>query len=64
MNRAEVNCSRCGGVAILLSVEGEFFPIRPKVQPKLIQVIECPQCGRLEQPEGEEQQDATGSPLY
>jgi hypothetical protein len=43
-------CNKCGGEAILRSTEGEFFPRRGTDKPRVFQVIDCPNCGRREQP--------------
>lgn len=52
MSGAEVICSQCGMRSHLDSLEGEVFPVRRTDRPMLFQVIECPQCGRREQPDG------------
>jgi hypothetical protein len=52
MSGTGVICSQCGMVSRLVSLEGEIFPSRHTERPMLFQVIECPQCGRLEQPDG------------
>ena len=52
MSRADVTCSQCGTVARLLSVEGQVFPAQPTQRPMLFQIIDCPKCGRREQPDG------------
>jgi hypothetical protein len=52
MNGTEVVCSKCGALARLTSSEGEVFPFERTEKPMLFQVIECPQCGRREQPDG------------
>jgi hypothetical protein len=52
MSGAEVVCGQCGMEAKFVSLEGEVFPVRPTERPMLFQIIECPQCGRREQPDG------------
>jgi hypothetical protein len=52
MSGAEVTCSQCGNLARLISHEGEVFPVRRTERPMLFDVIECPHCGRREQPDG------------
>jgi hypothetical protein len=57
MSRADVICSQCGTVARLLSVEGQVFPAQPTERPLLFQIIDCPRCGRREQPDGDDTMD-------
>jgi hypothetical protein len=52
MSRTDVICSQCGTVARLLSVEGQVFPAQSTQRPMLFQIIDCPQCGPREQPDG------------
>jgi hypothetical protein len=51
MSGADVICSQCGNMACLVSLEGEVFPAKPTDRPMLFQIIDCPQCGRREQPD-------------
>jgi hypothetical protein len=53
MSSTEVICSQCGTVALLLGLEGQVFPARSSERPKLFQIIDCPQCGRREQLDGD-----------
>jgi hypothetical protein len=50
MNSTEVRCSQCGMIARHVSFEGQIFPASSGEKPALTQVIDCPQCGRREQP--------------
>ena len=52
MSGHEVTCSQCGSRARLLSLEGEVFPTQRPERLMLFQLIDCPQCGRREQPDG------------
>jgi hypothetical protein len=52
MSRADVICSHCGTLARLLSVEGQVISVRRTERPMLFQIIDCPKCGRREQPDG------------
>jgi hypothetical protein len=59
MNGTEIKCRRCGMMARLISVEGEVFAARPR----LLQIIECPQCGSREQLDGaDNKRDAVDAP--
>jgi hypothetical protein len=60
MSRTDVICSQCGTVARLLSVEGQIFPAQSTQRPMLFQIIDCPQCGEREQPDGH---DGIGGPV-
>jgi DNA-directed RNA polymerase subunit RPC12/RpoP len=52
MSGADPTCRQCGTRARLLSLEGEVFPVSVTERPMLFQVIDCPHCGRREQPDG------------
>jgi hypothetical protein len=52
MSGSDIKCGQCGMVANVISLEGEIFPTRATERPMLFQVIECPNCGRRDQPDG------------
>ena len=54
MGHQTVKCNRCRAVARVLATEGELFPKGNK--PRVIVVIDCPNCGQREQPEVKEKQ--------
>jgi len=60
MSATEVICRQCGGFARLLSTEGQVFPARASGLPLVFQIIDCPKCGKREQPDGH---DGTGRPI-
>jgi hypothetical protein len=60
MSSAEVHCSQCGTVAHIVRVEGDIFPVRRTDKPMLFQIIDCPRCGRREQPDGHDGHGGAG----
>jgi hypothetical protein len=52
MSTTEVICRQCGSVARILSTEGQLFPAGPTDRTLLFHIIDCPRCGKREQPDG------------
>ena len=46
-----VTCDRCGKEAVLKNSEGFFRLNRQKRRLEVIQIVDCPVCGLVEQPE-------------
>ena len=59
MRAKHVRCDRCGEQAIVMGEEGEIFPRNSKARSKTVLIIDCPKCGRREQPANNEDGDST-----
>ena len=50
MSEKHVRCDRCGADAIHKFTEGLLVPDPKKPNVRVVEVIECPKCGKREQP--------------
>jgi hypothetical protein len=50
MPEKHVKCQCCGADAALKFTEGVLLPDPRKSEVRVVEVIECPKCGRREQP--------------
>jgi hypothetical protein len=51
MGQQVVRCEQCGSQAVVIATEGELLFDRPERRSRVILIVECPKCGRREQPE-------------
>jgi hypothetical protein len=50
MPGTHITCTKCGSVASIISIEGEWNPLHGQ-SARMVAKIDCPQCRVREQPE-------------